>query len=453
MQQKKGNKMGHAPIFRLIISMSLPTMFSMLIQSLYNIVDSVFVAQISEDALTSLSLAFPVQLLMISVAVGTGVGVNSLISRRLGEGRHDKANRAASHGLVLAFFSWALFALLGIIITKPFFETFSTNPVVIDMGYNYLYIVTIFSFGVFIQIALEKILQATGNMIYPMISQLIGAITNIILDPIMIFGLFGFPRLGISGAAIATVIGQILGMLFCLYIIFKKDNEIHITLKKFKFNGRIIKEIYQVGLPSIIMQSIASVLIGALNGILAVLSEAAIAVLGVYFKLQSFIFMPVFGLIQGVMPVMGYNFGAKNKDRLMGALKVGLAVGIGIMFAGTSIFMLLPNKLLMIFNASEEMLQIGIPALRIISLCFVPAAVGIMLSTLFQALGKGIYSLIISVLRQLVFILPAAYLLSKIGLDLVWYSFPIAEIFSFIASILLFRYLYFNSIRNLGVNS
>lgn len=451
MEQKKGNKMGHTPVFRLIISMSLPSMFSMLVQSLYNIVDSMFVAQINEDALTSLSLAFPVQLLMISVAVGTGVGVNSLISRRLGEDRRDEANKAASHGLVLAFFSWVMFALLGLFFTKPFFEAFSTNPNVVKMGCDYLYIVTIFSFGVFIQIALEKILQATGNMIYPMISQLIGAISNIILDPIMIFGLFGFSKLGIRGAAIATVIGQIFGMLFCLYIIYKKDHEVHITLKKFKCNGKIIKEIYQVGLPSIIMQSIASVLIVTLNGILATLSETSIAVLGVYYKLQSFIFMPVFGLTQGVMPVMGYNYGAKKKNRLIDALKVSLAVATVIMALGTSIFMLIPNKLLMIFNASEEMVQIGIPALQIISLCFIPAAVGIMFSTLFQALGKGIYSLIISVLRQLVFILPAAYLLSKIGLDFIWYSFPIAEVFSFIASVLLFRHLYFNNIRNLSV--
>jgi putative MATE family efflux protein len=313
-----------------------------------------------------------------------------------------------------------------------------------------LSIVTVFSLGVFIQISFEKTLQATGNMIYPMISQLIGAITNIILDPIMIFGLFGFPELGVGGAAIATVIGQIFGMLFCVLIIYKKNHDVHITLKRFRFRGKIVKEIYQVGLPSIIMQSIASVLIGILNAILGTLSETAIAVLGAYYKLQSFIFMPVFGLTQGVMPVMGYNFGAKNKKRLIDTLKVGLLVAVAIMAFGTSIFMFVPDKLLMIFNASEEMLLIGMPALRIISLCFIPAAVGIMFSTLFQALGAGIYSLIISVMRQLIFILPAAYLLSKIGLNFVWYSFPIAEVFSFIASILLFRRVYRNSIKILG---
>ncbi|MGI6124916.1 MAG: MATE family efflux transporter [Acetivibrionales bacterium] len=450
MEQIKENKMGHTPIFRLIISMSLPSMFSMLIQSLYNIIDSMFVAQICEDALTALSLAFPVQLLMISVAVGTGVGVNSLISRRLGEGRHDEASNAASHGLVLSFISWLPFALIGLFFTKPFFEAFSTNLAVVEMGCEYLSIVTVFSLGVFIQISFEKTLQATGNMIYPMISQLIGAITNIILDPIMIFGLFGFPELGVGGAAIATVIGQIFGMLFCVLIIYKKNHDVHITLKRFRFRGKIVKEIYQVGLPSIIMQSIASVLIGILNAILGTLSETAIAVLGAYYKLQSFIFMPVFGLTQGVMPVMGYNFGAKNKKRLIDTLKVGLLVAVAIMAFGTSIFMFVPDKLLMIFNASEEMLLIGMPALRIISLCFIPAAVGIMFSTLFQALGAGIYSLIISVMRQLIFILPAAYLLSKIGLNFVWYSFPIAEVFSFIASILLFRRVYRNSIKILG---
>ncbi len=449
MDQIKENKMGTAPIIKLIISMSLPAMFSMLIQSMYNIVDSIFVAKFHEDALTTLSFAFPIQMLMIAFAVGTGVGINSLVSRRLGEGRHDEANSAASHGLLLAFSTWFVFAILGFFFTRPIFESFSNNPAVIEMGCEYVYVVTIFSLGSFVQITLEKTLQATGNMLYPMISQLIGAITNIILDPIMIFGLFGFPRLGVLGAAIATVAGQFLGMFYCIYVVSRKKHEIHISFRKIKIRFDIIKEIYQVGLPSIIMQSIASFLIGSLNAILTTFSEVAVAVLGAYYKLQSFIFMPVFGLTQGVMPVMGYNYGAKNKNRLSSALKVGTLIAIAIMATGTLIFMLAPGLLLSIFNASEEMLLIGIPALRIISLCFIPAAVGIMFSTMFQAVGKGFYSLIISILRQLVIILPAAYLLSKIGLGYVWYAFPLAEVVSFIVSIILLKHLYNKNIKYL----
>lgn len=441
--------MGTYPILKLIISMSLPAMFSMLVQSLYNIIDSMFIAQISEEALAALSLAFPIQTLMIAAAVGTGVGVNSLVSRRLGEGRHSEADSAATHGMVLSFINWLLFALMGFLFTEPFFRSFSDNPDIISAGCDYIYIVTIFSFGIFIEINMEKTLQATGNMIYPMVFQLTGAITNIILDPIMIFGLLGFPELGVKGAAIATVVGQVIAMLLSLYVIFGKNHEVHITLRNFKFHGKTIRDIYQVGLPAIIMQSIMSVLVGGLNTILITFSEAAVAVLGVYYKLQSFVFMPVFGLTQGVMPIMGYNYGAGNKKRLTDALKIGAVIAIIIMAAGTAVFMLIPGQLLMIFNASEQMLQIGIPALRTISLCFIAAAMGIMFSTLFQALGNGIYSLAVSILRQLVVILPAAYLLSKIGLGYVWYAFPIAEALSFMVSVLLFKRIYTNRIRYL----
>lgn len=449
MKPIQENKMGTTPVFKLIMSMSLPSMFSMLVQSLYNIIDSMFVAHICEDALTALSLAFPVQMLMIATAVGTGIGVNSLVSRRLGEGRRNEASSAATHGLVMAFISWLVFALLGFFFTKPFFQSFSSNPAVVNMGCDYIYVVTIFSFGVFIQISLEKTLQATGNMIYPMLFQLTGAITNIILDPILIFGLLGFPRLGVKGAAIATVIGQISAMVFSLYIVFKKNHEVHITLKTFKFHRETIKDIYVVGLPAIIMQSIMSALVGGLNAILITFSESAVAVLGVYYKLQSFIFMPVFGLTHGVMPIMGYNYGARNKKRLTDTLKIGVVIAMTIMAIGTSIFMLIPDKLLMIFNASNQMQQIGVPAFRIISLCFIAAAMGIMFSTLFQAVGNGIYSLIVSILRQLVVILPSAYLLSKIGLNYVWYAFPIAEAVSLIVSALLFRRLYVKNIKYL----
>ncbi len=446
----KENKMGTVPVFKLIVTMSLPAMFSMLVQSLYNIVDSMFVARIGEEALTAVSLAFPIQALIIAVAVGTGIGINSLVSRRLGEKRNEEASKAATHGIILGIFSWIIFAIFGLAFSRTFIEAFTTNPKVIQMGYNYLSIVTIFSFGVFIEINLEKTLQATGNMIYPMIFQLIGAITNIILDPIFIFGLFGFPKMGISGAAVATVIGQILSMVYAIFIVFRKDHAIHITFRNFKISKTTIKDIYGVGFPSIVMQSIGSVLIMGLNSILITFSEAAVAVLGVYYKLQSFVFMPVFGLTHGVMPIMGYNFGAKNKKRLLSALKLGSIIALTIMALGTILFMVFPKELLMIFNASEEMLDIGIKALRTISVCFIPAALGIMFSTLFQAVGSGVKSLIVSVLRQLVIILPGAYLLSKIGLDYVWFAFPLAEIVALLVSVIMFRKLYKEKLKNLS---
>jgi len=449
MGEIRENKMGNTPMLKLIVSMSLPAMFSMLVQSLYNIVDSAFVAQLGEGALTAVSLAFPIQMLIISVAVGTGIGLNSLVSRRLGEKNQAEANSAATHGILLGLFSGIVVAILGLLFTRFFFECFTNDKTMIDMGYSYIIIITTLSFGSFVQINIEKTLQATGNMIYPMVFQLVGAITNIILDPIMIFGLFGFPKLGVSGAAIATVIGQIFAMLLSLYVVFKKSHDVHITFKGFKLNFKTIKNIYAVGFPSMVMQSIGSVLIVGLNSILITFSDAAVSVLGIYYKLQSFIFMPVFGLTQGVMPIMGYNYGAKNKHRLLSALKIGSVIAILIMLFGTILFMSIPDKLLMIFNASEQMLEIGVKALRTISLCFVPAAIGIMFSTLFQAIGQGHKSLYISILRQLVIILPVAYLLSKIGLYYVWYSFPIAEVFSLMVSVIFLSMIYKKTIKNL----
>lgn len=449
MGEIRENKMGNTPMLKLIVSMSLPAMFSMLVQSLYNIVDSAFVAQLGEGALTAVSLAFPIQMLIISVAVGTGIGLNSLVSRRLGEKNQAEANSAATHGILLGLFSGIVVAILGLLFTRFFFECFTNDKTMIDMGYSYIIIITTLSFGSFVQINIEKTLQATGNMIYPMVFQLVGAITNIILDPIMIFGLFGFPKLGVLGAAIATVIGQIFAMLLSLYVVFKKSHDVHITFKGFKLNFKTIKNIYAVGFPSMVMQSIGSVLIVGLNSILITFSDAAVSVLGIYYKLQSFIFMPVFGLTQGVMPIMGYNYGAKNKHRLLSALKIGSVIAILIMLFGTILFMSIPDKLLMIFNASEQMLEIGVKALRTISLCFVPAAIGIMFSTLFQAIGQGHKSLYISILRQLVIILPVAYLLSKIGLYYVWYSFPIAEVFSLMVSVIFLSMIYKKTIKNL----
>lgn len=447
--QAKDNKMGHAPMLRLIISMSLPAMFSMLVQALYNIVDSYYVAQVSENALTAVSLAFPIQLLMISVAVGTGVGINSFISRKLGERQQALADSAATHGILLALFSWVIFALIGVFVSRPFFECFTNIPEIIEMGTQYVSICCIFSFGVFVEVNFEKTLQATGNMIYPMLFQLVGAITNIILDPIFIFGWFGLPAMGVAGAAIATVIGQIVSMVFAVIIVFVKDHDIHISFRGFKFNWGVVKNIYAVGLPSIVMQSIGSVMSICMNAILISFTETAVAVFGVYFKLQSFIFMPVFGLTQGIMPIMGYNFGARNKARLMSALKIGGVIALLIMALGTALFCAAPEFLLGIFNASDKMLEIGVPALRLISICFIPAALGIIFSTLFQAVGKGSYSLIISVLRQLVILVPAAFLLSNAGLFYVWFAFPAAEIFSLLASIFLFWRLRHRTLRPL----
>lgn len=444
------NKMGTQPILKLIVAMSLPAMFSMLVQALYNVVDSYFVSQVSENALTAVSLAYPVQMLMISVAVGTAVGLNSFISRKLGEKRQDLADSAAAHGIILAIVSWAVFALVGGLCSRIFFQSFTNIEEIIEMGTQYLGICCICSFGVFVEVSLEKTLQATGNMIYPMLFQLVGAVTNIILDPIFIFGWFGLPAMGVAGAAIATVIGQIFSMIFAIFIVKFKDHDITISFKKFKFDWKIVKNIYAVGFPSIIMQSIGSIMNVAMNAILISFTETAVAVFGVYFKLQSFVFMPVFGLTQGIMPIMGYNFGARNKHRLISTLKIGSIIALGIMAIGTVIFWAFPEFLLGIFNASDKMLQIGIPALQLISLCFIPAALGIAFSTMFQAVGKGTYSLIISVLRQLVILVPAAYLLAQtMQVENVWFAFPIAETFSLLASILMLVRLYRRTIKKM----
>ena len=449
MEQVKENKMGTAPVLGLIASMSVPAMFSMLVQALYNVVDSFFVAQISESALTAVSLVFPVQNLMIAVGVGTAVGVNSLISRRLGEKRREEADSAATHAVLLGIFNWVIFALFGLIFPQCFFKLFNSTPAVTQMGIDYLSIVTVFSFGMFVEINLEKTLQATGNMIFPMIFQLTGALTNIILDPIFIFGLLGAPRLEVAGAAIATVAGQILSMILALIVVLFGRHEVEVKLKGFRFDWATVKNIYAVGFPSVIMQSIGSVMTMGMNAILIAFSETAVALFGVYFKLQSFVFMPVFGLNQGLMPIVGYNFGARKKHRLLAAIKYGCVIALVIMAIGVVLFWTIPGALLGIFNASEQMLEIGIPALRTISLCFLPAALGIVFSTAFQATGHGFYSMLISLLRQLIVLLPAAFLLAKISLAAVWYAFPIAEVFSLAASIILYLRLYRNTLRTL----
>lgn len=432
------DKMGNTPMLRLILSMSLPTMFSMIIQAMYNIVDSVFVSSLGQDALTALSLAYPLQLMTISVAVGTGVGINSFISRRLGEKNQELANNGAANGIFISIISWLVFLLVGIFLTVPFFKLFNPTPGVMKYGVDYTSIILIFSVGVMVEIAIEKVLQATGNMIFPMIFQLIGAVTNIVLDPLFIFGIGPFPRMEVAGAAIATVIGQILAMLFAIYIFFFKKHAVQVHVRNFKPSLKIIKNIYAVGFPSIIMQSISSVLVVGLNAILMGFSEAAVSVHGIYYKMQSFVFMPVFGLNQGLMPIMGYNFGAKNKDRLHSAIRYGCIIAAFIMLCGTVIFWVFPAQILFLFNANDDILNMGIKAMRFISLSFLPAAIDIIFSTTFQAVGKGFSSMILSLLRQLVFILPAAFVLSNFGVNAVWFAYPIAEVGALIVAIFLY---------------
>lgn len=445
------NKMGTQPIGKLLLSMSLPAMLSMLINALYNVLDGVFVAQLGENAFTAISLAFPIQTMMIAVAVGTGVGLNSLISRRLGEKRPEEASSAADHGFFLGIVSGLVFAVLGLIFVPPFFRLFTDDAEVLALGYTYGYIVTGFSISSFMQIIAEKMIQSTGNMMVPMVSGLVGATINLILDPIFIFGYFGVPAMGVAGAAITNVVGQCAGLAICMVTLLKKQHSFTITIKGFRVRLATVKEIYSVGLPSIVMQSIAAFLVTALNGILISFSGAAVSVLGAYYKLQSFIFMPVFGITQGALPIMGYNYGAGSRKRLMEALKLSTIFAILIMLLGTLLFNLIPDKLLMVYNASPEMLEIGVPALRTISLGFVLAAVGIMCSTFFQATGNGRNSLIVSVLRQVVFVLPAAYLFSKpFGAMGVWMAFPIAEVAAVIFSVVLLYRLYKNSLQHLA---
>ena len=434
------NKMGYMPIRPLMISMSLPAIISMTINALYNIVDSYFVARISEDALTAVSIIMPLQLMIIAVGVGTGVGVNSLISRRLGARRQEDADKAATTGLILGFFDFLLFFVVGLLLPGAFVSSYAEpDTYIYTAARQYLTIVFCGSFFINIQVIIEKILQATGNMKAPMICSMAGAITNVILDPIMIFGLLGFPELGVVGAALATVIGQVVGFTIAVIILFGKRNRdkhlVNISFKGFRLEWRIIKEIYQVGLPSIIMQSIASVMNVLYNMILVAYSSTAVAVLGVYFKIQSFVFMPVFGLNQGVLPIIGFNFGARNKERVKEARKEGIRLALIFMVIGLALFQLIPDKLLMIFDASPKMLEYGVPALRIISINFIPAAFGIMNGTVFQATGHGVYSLICSFIRQLIGIVPFAYLLAKIGgVTLSWFSFPIGEVLGLVYS-------------------
>lgn len=433
------NKMGVMPINKLLISMSLPMIVSMLVQAMYNIVDSIFVARISENALTAVSLAFPLQNLMIAFAGGTAVGVNALLSRSLGEKNQEHVNQTAIHSIVIYVVTALIFAILGFSLSHLFFNVQTSNQEIVQAGTTYAIIVVGFSFGLFGQFLFERLLQATGRTLFTMVTQGLGAIINIILDPIFIFGYFGLPKMGVAGAALATVSGQIIAFFLAMFFNFKCNHDISFDWKNFKFDLTIIKQIYSVGVPSIIMQSIGSVMTFGMNSILIRFSTTATAVFGIYFKLQSFVFMPVFGLNNGMIPIIAYNLGAKKSKRMFDTINLAMIYATGMMIIGIIIFECIPKTLLGFFNASPDMISIGIPALRIIAIHFIFAGYCIVCGAVFQAVGKGTYSLLTSLIRQLFVLLPCAYILSLFGnINLIWLCFPIAEISSAITSTILF---------------
>lgn len=434
------NKMGTMLVNKLLISMSLPMIISMLVQAMYNIVDSVFVAQISENALTAVSLAFPLQNLMIAFAGGTAVGVNALLSRSLGEKNQDHVNQTAVNSVFIFLVTAVIFMIAGLTLSNLFFNVQTTNTEIVNAGTQYSMIVVGCSIGLFCQFLFERLLQATGRTLFTMVTQGLGAIINIILDPIFIFGLCGFPKMGVAGAALATITGQIIACLLALFFNLKFNHDIHFKFKRFQPNAHIVKQIYSVGIPSIIMQSIGSVMTFGMNTILITFSTTATAVFGVYFKLQSFVFMPVFGLNNGMIPIIAYNLGAKQKKRMFDTIKLAMIYATGMMIIGVIFFETIPQTLLGFFNASEAMIKIGTPALRIIAIHFIFAGFSIVCSATFQAVGKGTYSLLTSLIRQLLVLLPCAYVLSLTGnLDLIWLCFPIAEIFSAVTSFILMK--------------
>ena len=434
------NKMGTMPENKLLLSMAVPMMISMLVQALYNIVDSIFVSRICEDALTAVSMAFPWQNIIISIAVGFGVGINALLSRALGQKNDERVNQVAVNGLLLAGLSYLLVLVAGLIGIRAYMRTQTDIETIVNYGITYLNICILCSFGVFVEITFERFLQATGRTVYSMITQLTGAITNIILDPILIFGLLGFPKLGIAGAAWATVIGQCVGAVVAVMLNHFRNPEVHLRLRHIRPNGRLMGEITAISIPSIIMSCISSLTCFVMNMILIAYSSTAVAVFGVYFKLQSFVFMPVFGLNNGMVPIIAYNYGAQKPERIHKTIRLGMVYAVAIMVVGLLVFQLIPKELLLMFDASDAMLEIGAPALRIMSLAFVFAGIGIVSGSSCQAFGYSVYSMLISIARQIVVLIPAAYLLSLTGvLRSIWFAFPIAEIFSLILSLFFLR--------------
>ena len=445
------NKMGIMPINKLLISMALPMMISMLVQALYNIIDSIFVARLSEDALTAVSMAFPMQNLMIATATGLGVGINAMLSRHLGEKNRAAADKVALNGIFLEFLAYIIFLILAFTVIRPFYLVQAGEGEIAEMGIEYLTIATAAAFGIFAEITFERILQSTGRTLYTMFTQITGAVINIILDPIMIFGLLGCPKLGIAGAAIATVIGQIAAGALAIFLNIKKNHDVNLSLKGFRPSRRIILTILGIGVPSMIMASVGSVMTFGMNKILIAFSSTAVAVFGIYFKLQSFVFMPVFGLNNGMVPIVSFNYGAKNKERMIKTIRYSVFYAVGIMFIGLIVIQCFPEVMLKMFDASEHMLNMGVPALRIISISFCFAGACIVLSSVFQALGNGVFSMLISITRQLVLLLPSAYLLSLTGnVNNIWWSFPISEIGSVTVTTLFFIHTYKRKIKNLS---
>ena len=435
------NKMGVLPVGRLLASMAIPMMISMLVQAMYNVVDSVFVSRISENALNAVSLAFPLQNLMIAVGAGTAVGINALLSRSLGEKRQDMADRAAGTGIFLSLCNAVVFACIGIFLSRAFFMAQAKSvPEIVEMGTAYTRICLGLSVGLFSQFCFERLLQSTGRTVLTMTTQLVGAVINIVLDPVFIFGLCGMPRLGVTGAAVATVLGQMVAAVLAIVMNLKKNPDIHIRPRLIRWDKTVAREIYRVGVPSIVMQSIGSVMTFGMNKILFVFTPTATAVFGAYFKIQSFIFMPVFGLNNGMVPIISYNYGAARPDRVWKTVRLTIFTAVGIMCLGFLAFQTIPDVLLSLFDASAEMTAIGVPALRTISISFLLAGFCIIAGSVCQAIGNPLYSMVVSVCRQLVVLLPAAWLLSRTGrLELVWWSFPIAEIASVTLSTIFLR--------------
>ena len=448
---QKENKMGVMPVGQLLFTMSLPIMISMLVQALYNVVDSMFVARVSENALTALSIAFPIQNLMIAVSVGLGVGLNAVVSRALGAKDTKGVNRAATNGIMLMFICGLIFMLGGATLVRPYFEMQTDIEEIVTSGIDYTSIVMMGSMGVFMQILFERLLQSTGRTMLTMFSQGVGAIINIIFDPIFIFGYFGFPKMGVAGAAYATILGQWVAALLGLILNIRKNPEVSISMKGFKPHGATIRLILSIGIPSVVMQSIGSVMTFLMNQILIAFSSTAVAVFGVYFKLQSFVFMPVFGLTNGTVPIVAYNFGARKGERMKKTIQYSVYAAIAIMICGALIFQSIPDKLLMLFDASDEMLRVGVPALRIISLSFPLAGFGIGAGAVFQALGFSVYSMVISLIRQLVVLIPCAYLIGMLTGDVtgVWWAFVVAEVVSLTVSALYLRRVNRNVIQTL----
>ena len=454
-EQPEENKMGVMPMNRLLLGMSLPMMASMLVQSLYNIVDSIFVAKLSEDALTAVSLAFPVQVLCMAVGGGTGVGINAVLSKALGEKNQEAVNKSATNGIFLMLLSSLLFFFVGLFFVKPFYNMQGTESAAItEYGIQYLTIVCCCSIGIFTQVTFERLLQSTGKTVLSMVTQATGAIVNLILDPIMIFGLLGFPKLGVAGAALATVIGQIVAGCFAIFLNQRFNKEIHISFKGFKPDGKMIAKIYSVGFPSIIMQAIGSIMNYCMNQILLSFTDTAATVFGVYYKLQSFFFMPVFGLNNGLVPIIAYNFSAGKRSRMLKAIKLGILYAEIIFIVGMLCFIFIPDKLLLLFNAEGDLMEMGQVALRIIGVHFPIAAYCIILSSSFQALGHGMYSMWVSIARQLAVLIPVAYLFSLTGsLSLVWWAFPIAEVASMIMCTIFMFVVNKKTIRNIPDNA